>query len=416
VQSQKLSNPLLIWEKLLPNYNELYTVDAWRTTMRNVSWESSSTIDALLPKFKEARTKSSEFYQRFDYSWTLDRDSYEYQNEVLYQYLALTALKGLWYSAPEKQLGNPLFDNVCLRLIDRRGIRNNSPCLIRPCAGWNFIRTTYAWFEFSAIACDAFCLSVDEHINIEGFDRSQHAIDLPIIKPLWDSMIINGFVGWSECHELLRSELAQQLAYEYSTSTIRATNTEPNKPTDRLNEFSLRFTMAHELGHHLEEVFVNVGDFHTELLADYLALISLNSQNWGELKGVYAPLLNDAANVPIVAGHVFYFVLGLWVTTENVVGLCFDEPEPVRSKRATDYSKRINNWRRILNHADFKLASPLDTFFNSLLDHIVEFEYYARTVAPEMKNRFDALDRDIISTYSQINSIDDIAFLIQKQA
>lgn len=373
------SDPSLEWERLLPNYNELYDFERWRAYKHYISWKDDATFEMLREKLEAERSVAGSFYERFGYEWTLNRECYEYPAEILHQHLALTALTGIWNCVSDELRDNGLFGNICTRLIDRRGLKQSAPCLLAGTDSWKFVRFTSVWFDFLQLSIDSFLSCTNGALNIERCTRDQHQLQSSSVEPYWDAMLISGIAGWVNCNEFMKPALIDAVEKSCGIEGVRHASVALNQPRDLLSEFALRFTLAHETSHYLDSAFGEseaVSD--SEVIADYFALHGLRRYNWAELGGAYAPLLDEAKHVPSLSSQVFFYVLSMWVSTQNTVGLAFGESNMKRRMRSKALQMRVARWSAALGHEDFSDSNDVRLFYVTLMDHAICFEDYAK--------------------------------------
>ncbi|MEO1246553.1 MAG: hypothetical protein AAFX56_12820 [Pseudomonadota bacterium] len=387
-----------VWRRISPLQSETYDIRIIQSFYQLAAWHENDTFENLAPTLAEEREITPAFFERYDYRWIEQRSSYDFPQDVLFQHFAMKATLGLWHSARPEQQHHPAFSGVGARTLFEWGTKGGSPRAIPEIEGWRIIVVPLAWYDFSGAATNGVVASLPDGVTLEALTPNDRLVETAEVKQYWDALLIKGVIGKARCNELLKVELADKLSKHAGTKPFFEPVLEPMRPADLLQEFAQRFLTGHEVGHHVSEVFDPTQRSHPELLADRLAIEGVERSVW-EIHGhAYRPLLDDAKSVPIVAGHTFYFLLGMWTVISSGVGELAGESETRRNKRWNLLQARLQTWSQYLENSreNASKANPLSGYFGVLDDHLHRFSAYAASALPSLFRTSKLLDEDII--------------------
>lgn len=416
VRRATLNNPRDAWIKRAPFLDSQLAIPIVRDMFSHASWKDDDTFEHISKVLLSLEKAVPSFFERFDYNWIFDKSSYDFPQESFFQLLAIDAVLAIWTNTPENKLNRKEFGGLCPRYRLNWDLQESSPRIIPQNSKndtFRFIAVPYAWFEISALSIDALLVTNPISFSIDTSKYLTDKHDTKAMYRLWDAIIIRGICGSLECHELLLPLFIDRISLEFNAQLNATSYSEINSSLN-MQEFSQRYTIAHEVGHFLDPIFRDEAlDMDEELMADQFAMQALSIKQWEANRYRYKPLISDATYVPHIGGIGFYFILLIYEYTNYAVSLAMDIPMTSENheERMLAINSRISNWKRYIYneeaknmHQDKHSASEgtfvkIIDFFDYAEKHGHQYSQYCIQRTSEMFDKASQIAEDLKKAY-----------------
>lgn len=317
---------LLHWHRVAEDYDYLSAVPEVNHFFSSRYWIESD-FQNVLQGFSNRKKDHETFHQHFPYSWTTERKAYEFSIDSLYQLYAIDVLAGIWHESDEATKKFHLFDNVCVRQTRRWG----GPADISPRAvpqskhnPVKFILVPYGWDNVVSMAIEGFADYAPElfehplsELPSQNIDPTSY--DIQRAYPYLKSLAVCSLVSILGCPEVLVSAAHDRLIKEVESFLGGRLHLPGYSELNRRLSYAqavIVYSIAHEVGHHLQGIYPNAAPDRCEYIADTLAYQGL--WNYPSSIGSVCPPGEEYDALTVLAGGLFASLIDLGIESDRV--------------------------------------------------------------------------------------------------
>ncbi|UYV13478.1 MAG: hypothetical protein NCW75_04135 [Phycisphaera sp.] len=397
---------LSVWRRIAPDADRSLAIHAANEFYKREIHDPESLqrlVDALGRALSEIHT---DFAQAFDYSWIIEPhpDLYHPAAESLYQLHVIDCAATLWDACPPENRESEAFSDLMARYSRLWGGVGSTSPKARNEDGVRFVIVPFGWDQHLHIALDglmAFSPSLMPEDVVVVRSVADPAFSPEDAIPSWNALLARALATELGCHELLTPLCVQRFVAEVPqlqrASSMRNRVDVIDVQLSRCS-LAMLFSIAHEVGHHLSEVFPSLEGEDTEVHADRLAMNAL----WGcpgsarSLKGTDEP--DDT--LTLLSGGLFFAAVEIGVTAEHAVRCYVNQA----NTRSASLGERMTAWvttieQIVLGHPELRYAADAAyAIYSASRTYSEEFAQYLLSVLgdvlPIAREIVDELHKD----------------------
>lgn len=408
------------WHQAAADYDYLSSVPEVNAFYAQRNWRESD-YQNILKGFARRRDDHRAFLEAFPYGWAVERDAYEYSVDAVYQLQAIDVIAGIWHDCDEETRRLPDFDNICVRQTRRWGSPADiSPLAVpaKPLSPIKFILVPFGWDNFVSLTVEGFAEHSPCFFEHPLGDLSSHTKTLlPACSDkkvaYWKSLAVCSLVSILGCPEILVPAAEELLIEQIPEFQGAKKYLDGHSDLNRRLAYSqavVVYSIAHEVGHHLNAVYSDAKSEDREYVADALAYRGI--WNYPAVIGTVSPEGETYDAMTLLAGGLFTSVIDFGLASDRIVR---EISEGSLSQPSTYVSKRKQQWQllseRIVSRCP-ELRKPwqgIQVMLDGFDDYQASYLDYLKSVVSSKLDRARVLIQELLSKNPNLDDPAEVA-------